>query len=200
MQCTQRCCQASQAHALARAKQGPSLTGRLSPPVSSLAVMSPLGAPRNEADPMCQERALEELGRELDGAHGGAVARLIDGRPSAATARHGEEGTRFARARRCSRARKEGERWSGDGVPTGAKLSGELDRAPASNSGWLEPYHVERRRAQAARCGGGAARKMEGSTVSWDGRASEFRRGVARGGEGRRALWLLLLLIERERK
>jgi len=41
---------------------------------------------------------------------------------------------------------------------------------------------------------------MEGSTVNWDGRASEFRRGVARGGEGGRALRLLLLLSERERK
>jgi len=42
--------------------------------------------------------------------------------------------------------------------------------------------------------------EMEGSTASWDGRASEFRRGAARGGGDGRALWLLLLLSERERK
>ena len=94
---------------------------------------------------MRQERALEDFGRELDGVHGGAVAWLIGGTPTPATARHGEERTRFTRARRCLRARKEGERWSGEGVPTGAELSGELDRAPASNSSQLEPYHVERR-------------------------------------------------------
>ena len=82
----------------------------------------------------------------------------------------------------------------------GAELSGELGRAPASNSGRLEPYHIEQRRAQAARCGGRASGEMEGSTASWDGRASEFRRGAARGGEGGRALRLLLLLSERERK
>ena len=149
---------------------------------------------------MHQEKAREELGMGLDGAHGGAVARLTDGQPSPATARHGEERTRFARARRCLRARKEGERWSGEGVPMGAELSGELGRASASNSDRLEPYHVERRRAQAARCGGRAAGEMEGSTASWDGRASEFRRGEARGGESGRALRLLLLLSERERK
>jgi len=40
---------------------------------------------------------------------------------------------------------------------------------------------------------------MEGSTASWDGRASEFRRGAVRGGEGGHAL-RLLLLSERERK
>ena len=149
---------------------------------------------------MHQEKAREELRMGLDGAHGGAVARLTDGRPSPATARHGEERTRLARARRCSRARKEGERWSGEGVPTGAELSDELGRAPASNSGRLEPYHVERRRAQAAQCGGGATGEMEVLTARWDGRASEFRRGAARSGEGGRALRLLLLLSERERK
>ena len=52
---------------------------------------------------MRQERALEELGRELDGAHGGAVAWLIGGMLTLATAGHGEARTRFARARRCSR-------------------------------------------------------------------------------------------------
>ena len=50
---------------------------------------------------MRQERALEELGRELDGAHGGAVARLVDGTPTPAMAGHGEARTRFAGARRC---------------------------------------------------------------------------------------------------
>ena len=92
-----------------------------------------------------QEKALEELESELDGTHGGVVARLVSGTPTPATAGHGEERTRFARARRCSRARKEGERWSGEGVPMGAELSGELGRAPANNSGRLEPYHIERR-------------------------------------------------------
>ena len=90
-----------QAHASAGAEQGSSLTGRLSPPVSSLAVRSPPGAPRNEVDPMRQERALEELRRELDGAHGGAVARLVGGTPTPATVGHGEARTRFAGARRC---------------------------------------------------------------------------------------------------
>ena len=71
------------------------------PPVSSLAVRSPLGAPRNEADPMRQERALEDFGRELDGVHGGAVAWLIGGTPTPATTGHGEARTRFAGARRC---------------------------------------------------------------------------------------------------
>ena len=62
---------------------------------------SPPGALRNEADPIHQERALEELGRKLGGAHGGAEARLIGDTPTPATARHGEERTRFAKARRC---------------------------------------------------------------------------------------------------
>ena len=149
---------------------------------------------------MHQEKAREELGMELDSVHGGAEARLIGGTPTPATAGRGEARKSFATARRCSCARKEGERWSGEGVPTGAELSGELGHAPVSNSGRLEPYHVERRRAQAARCGGGAAGEMEGSTASWDGRASEFRRGAARGGEGGRALRLLLRLSKRERK
>jgi len=97
-------------------KQGPTLIGRLSPPVSSLAVRSPPGAPRNEADPMRQEWALKELGRELDSAHGGAVARLVGGTPTSATAGHGEARKNFTTARRCSCARKEGERWSREGL------------------------------------------------------------------------------------
>jgi len=86
---------------VSRSRAGPSLTGRLSSPMSSLAVRSPPGAPRNEADPMHQERAQEELGRELGGAHGRAVARLISGTPTPATVGHGEARTRFAGARRC---------------------------------------------------------------------------------------------------
>ena len=50
------------------------MTGRLSPPVSSLAVRSPPAASCYEADPMRQERALEELGSELAGVHGDAAA------------------------------------------------------------------------------------------------------------------------------
>ena len=86
------------------------MTGRLSPPVSLLAVRSPPAASRNEADPMRQDRALEELRRELDGAHGGAVARLIGGTPTLATVRHGEARTRFVRARVLTRVKTEGER------------------------------------------------------------------------------------------
>ena len=145
-----------------------------------------------------QEKAREELRLGLDGAHGGAVARLTDDRPSPATARHGEERTRFARARRCSRARKEGERWSGEGVPMGAELSGELGRAPANNSGRLEPYHIERSRAQAARCGGGAAGEMEMAQAHWSSRNGQLQRwrvaevsaaAAAYAGGGERAKW-----------
>ena len=55
------------------------MTGRLSPPVSSLAVRSPPAASRIEVDPMRQERALEELERELAGAHGDTAARHARG-------------------------------------------------------------------------------------------------------------------------
>ena len=51
------------------------MTDRLSPPVSLLAVRSPPAASRNEADPMCQEWALEELERELTSTHGDTAAR-----------------------------------------------------------------------------------------------------------------------------
>ena len=142
---------------VSRSRAGPSLTGRLSPPVSSLAVRSPPGALRNEADPMRQEQALGEL----NGAHGGAVARLVGGTPTPATARQGEARTRFARARRCSRARKEGGRGSREEVSTGAELSGELSRALASDSRGREAYHGKATRARGARGGGGAQGKME---------------------------------------
>ena len=88
-----------------------------------------------------QEKALEELRSELDGAYGGAVAWLVGGTPTSATAGHEEACTRFARARWCSRARKEGERWSGEGVSTGAELSGELSHAPTSDSQGRGAYH-----------------------------------------------------------
>ena len=78
---------------------------------------------------------------ELDGVHGGAETWLIGGTPTPATVGHGQVRTRFARARRCSHARKEGERWSGEGVSTGAELSGELGRAPASDSRERGAYH-----------------------------------------------------------
>ena len=110
---------------------------------------------------MHQEKALEELGSELVGAHGEAVARLVGGMPTLATAGHEEARTRFARARRCSRARKEGERWSGEGVSTGAELSGELSHAPTSDSQGRGAYHGKATRARGARGGGGAQGKTE---------------------------------------
>ena len=55
------------------------MTGWLSPPVSSLAERSPPVASRVEANPMRQERALEELRRELAGAHGDTAARHARG-------------------------------------------------------------------------------------------------------------------------
>ena len=100
---------------------------------------------------MHQEKALEELRSELDGAHGGAVVRLVGGTPTPATAGHGEARTRFAKARRCSRAQKRKEKGSEKGRSTEPCCSGENDRALASNSGRLEPYHVEWGRAQATR-------------------------------------------------
>ena len=90
---------------------------------------------------MHQEKAREEFGMKLGGAHGGAVARLTDGRPS--PAEKGREMWRgsFTELVRCSCVRREGERWSGEGVSTGAELSGELGRAPASDSRERGAYH-----------------------------------------------------------
>ena len=52
----------------------------------------------------------------------------------------------------------------------GAELFGELGHAPASDSGRLEPYHVERRRAKAARCRGEGVAKMEQAPMVRRGR------------------------------
>ena len=65
---------------------------------------------------MHQEKAQEELGMELGGMHGGVEARFVGGTPTPATAGHGEARKSFATARRCSCARKEGERCSGEGL------------------------------------------------------------------------------------
>ena len=55
---------------------------------------------------------------ELGGVHGGVEARLVGGTPTPATAGHGEARKSFATARRCSSARKDGERWSGEARST----------------------------------------------------------------------------------
>ena len=65
---------------------------------------------------MHQEKAWEELAMELGGVHGGVEARLVGGTPTPATARRGEARKSFTTARRCSCARKEGERCSGEGL------------------------------------------------------------------------------------
>ena len=65
---------------------------------------------------MHQEKAREELRMELNGAHGGAEAWLIGGTLTPATAGRGEARKSFTTTRRCSCARKEGERCSGEGL------------------------------------------------------------------------------------
>jgi hypothetical protein len=52
----------------------------------------------------------------------------------------------------------------------GAELSGELDRAPTSDSQGQEPYHGKPRRARDARGGGGARGRLQWLAVSGGGR------------------------------
>jgi hypothetical protein len=76
-----------------------------------------------------------------------------------------------------------------------AELSGELGRAPVSDSCGWEPYHRKSRRARDARGGGGARGEMQWLAVSGGGRDGQLRRGRARcGGRGERARALLLLV------
>ena len=81
---------------------------------------------------MRQERALEEIGSELTGVHGDTTARHANAQalPGHSKARGG-----------AYEVRKGSEK----GRSTEPCCSGENNRASASNSSWLEPYHVERR-------------------------------------------------------
>ena len=90
-------------------RQGSSLTGRLLPPVSSLAVRSPPAASRYEADPRRQEQALEELESELAGAHGDTAARhaRVRALPGHSKARGGAHKVRKGKAV-LTRAKSEG--------------------------------------------------------------------------------------------
>ena len=103
---------------------------------------------------MYQEKAWEELGMELGGVHGGVEARLVGGTPTPATAGRGEARKSFATARRCSCARKEGERWSEEGLSV-------RSQAPARNYRPEKTYHGEQTRAPVAKGGGDAAGEME---------------------------------------
>ena len=76
------------------------MTDRLSPPVSLLAVRSPPAASHYEADPMRQERALEELRSELAGVHGDTAAwhAHVQALPSHSKARGGAHKVRGGKA------------------------------------------------------------------------------------------------------
>ena len=90
------------------------------------------------------------MGERLADGNGGATVRVIAGGASPAMVWRKEALGRLNVAVWCLCARRKGGKGSGEGESTGAELSGELGRAPASDSGRLEPYHVERRRAKAA--------------------------------------------------
>ena len=114
---------------------------------------------------MRQEWALEELGRELAGAHGDTAARRARGRalPAHSKARGGAHKVRGGKA---VLMREKGRR---EGESTGAELISELGRAPASNSQGQDAYHGEVARARGE---GEASGEMEWSPASCGGRTS----------------------------
>jgi len=85
----------------------------------------------------------KEHGKPTATVHGGEAARVVAGGASPAMAGREEVLGRLNGAVRCSCARKKGGQGSGAGKSTGAELTGELGRAPVSNSGRLGPYHTE---------------------------------------------------------
>ena len=85
----------------------------------------------------------KEHGKPTAAVHGGAAAWVVAGGASPAMVGREEVLGRLNGAVRCSCARKKGGQGSGAGKSMGAELTGELGRAPASNSGRLGPYHAE---------------------------------------------------------
>jgi len=85
----------------------------------------------------------KELGKPAAAVHGGAAAWVVAGGASPAMVGREEVLGRLNGAVRCSCARKKGGQGSGAGKSMGVELTGELGRAPVSNSGQLGPYHAE---------------------------------------------------------
>ena len=108
----------------------------------------------------------KEHGKPTATVHGGAAAWVVAGGASPAMVGREEVLGRLNGAVRCSCARKKGGKGSGAGESMGAELTGELGRAPASDSHGRDTYHSEVTRARGARGGGGAAGEMESSTAS----------------------------------
>ena len=95
-------------------------------------------------------------GKKLGDGNGGAAARVVAGGASPATAGCKEALGRLNVAVRCLCARSTGRKRSWEGESTGAELTSELGRAPASNSQERDAYHGKEARARGARGDGGA--------------------------------------------
>ena len=111
-------------------------------------------------------------GKKLSDGNGGAAARVVAGGASPATAGCKEALGRLNVAVRCLCARSTGRKRSWEGKSTGAELTSELGRAPASNSQEQDAYHGEVARARGARGEGEASGEMEWSPASYGGRTS----------------------------
>ena len=111
-------------------------------------------------------------GKRLGDGNGGAAARVVAGGASPATAGCQEALGRLNVAVRCLCARSTGRKRSWEGESTGAELTSELGRAPASHSQEQDAYHGEVARARGARGEGEASGEMEWAPVSCGGRTS----------------------------
>ena len=83
---------------------------------------------------MHQEKAREELGIGLDGAHGRAVALLIDDRPSLAEKGRERWCGSFTELVRCSCARRESEKEDGGARSTERSAPASSATTPARDS------------------------------------------------------------------
>ena len=96
------------------------------------------------------------MGERLVDGNGRAAAQVVAGGASPTTVWRKEALGRLNVAVWCLCARRKGGKGSGEGESTGAELTSELGRAPASNSQARDAYHCKETRARGARGDGGA--------------------------------------------